>query len=76
VLWIVGIAVARVVVIFRRRIAGGKQASAEPLGLRSRFSVVLLLPLGACALFEPTERRFVIFFQELSVQATEPAAGC
>lgn len=31
--------------------------------MRRQFGVALLLPLGACALFEPSERRFVIFFK-------------
>jgi outer membrane protein OmpA-like peptidoglycan-associated protein len=43
--------------------------------MRRWFGVALLLPLGACALFEPSERRFVVFFQESSVQVTEPAKG-
>jgi outer membrane protein OmpA-like peptidoglycan-associated protein len=43
--------------------------------MRRRFGVALLLPLGACALFESPERRFVIFYKESSVQVTEPAIG-
>jgi outer membrane protein OmpA-like peptidoglycan-associated protein len=43
--------------------------------MRHWLGVALQVSLGACALFEPSQRRFVVFFQESSWQLTEPAEG-
>jgi len=43
--------------------------------MRRLLVVSLLLVLGACALFEPSERRFVVFFKPWSAELNEDAKG-
>ena len=41
--------------------------------MRSISSMTLLLVLAACTLFEPANRKYVVFFQERSAQLDSPA---
>jgi outer membrane protein OmpA-like peptidoglycan-associated protein len=41
--------------------------------MRRLFAVCLLLALGGCALFEPSEKRFVVFFKPWSVELNDDA---
>jgi cytochrome c oxidase subunit II len=43
--------------------------------MRRLFAVGLLLLLGACALFEPSGQRYIVFFRGSSAQMDDAATG-
>ena len=43
--------------------------------MRRLFAVGLLLSLSACALFEPSGQRYIVFFRGSSAQMDDSAAG-